>query len=249
MRVVEVRWKESKTTFRRSVMNLNLVIFDRTKKACNALKHLGISAKAIRLALKRLLKAYENNWIYIEEENYKVLIDAIFEPEEPMVLDKPILVHLLNNKHLRFDNEEPDFNFCEDPDDKEIEPLRKKPRTQNRPSVLTGSSVPCASEMQQMVKHDFRAMDILERDMPKLGIVSKPVEPQNQHDKNESRTIPQAVYQDLDPSGMLTRAMAKELSVASAHECIYVDFLSKEEHKKVSGADKHPGWVDAMQRN
>ncbi|GKG15608.1 exocyst complex component SEC15B, partial [Tanacetum coccineum] len=28
MRVVEVRWKESKTTFRRSVMNLNLVIFD-----------------------------------------------------------------------------------------------------------------------------------------------------------------------------------------------------------------------------
>ncbi|GJW32822.1 retrovirus-related pol polyprotein from transposon TNT 1-94 [Tanacetum coccineum] len=31
---------------------------------------------------------------------------------------------------------------------------------------------------------------------------------------------------------MLTRAMAKELSVALAHECIYVDFLSKEEHKK-----------------
>ncbi|GJW92204.1 putative reverse transcriptase domain-containing protein [Tanacetum coccineum] len=57
----------------------------RTKKACNALKHLGISAKAIRLALKGLLKAYENNWMYIEEENYKVLIDAIFEPEEPMI--------------------------------------------------------------------------------------------------------------------------------------------------------------------
>ncbi|GKD73577.1 histone-lysine N-methyltransferase SUVR2-like protein [Tanacetum coccineum] len=111
----------------------------RTKKACNALKHLGISAKAIRLALKRLLKAYENNWMYIEEENYKVLIDAIFEPEEPMVLDKPI---------LRFDNEEPDFNFCEDLDDEEIEPLRKKAQTQNRPYVLTGSSVPCASEMQ-----------------------------------------------------------------------------------------------------
>nr|GEW40943.1 hypothetical protein [Tanacetum cinerariifolium] len=32
MRVVEVRWKESKTTVRRSVMNLNLVIFDRLEK-------------------------------------------------------------------------------------------------------------------------------------------------------------------------------------------------------------------------
>ncbi|GJV94200.1 retrovirus-related pol polyprotein from transposon TNT 1-94 [Tanacetum coccineum] len=46
---------------------------------------------------------------------------------------------------------------------------------------------------------------------------------------------------------MLTRAMAKELSVASAHECLFVDFLSKEEPKKVSEALKHPGWVNAMQ--
>ncbi|GKC75142.1 retrovirus-related pol polyprotein from transposon TNT 1-94 [Tanacetum coccineum] len=46
---------------------------------------------------------------------------------------------------------------------------------------------------------------------------------------------------------MLTRSMAKELSVASAHECLFVDFLSKEEPKKVSEALKHPGWVDSMQ--
>nr|GEV14042.1 retrovirus-related Pol polyprotein from transposon TNT 1-94 [Tanacetum cinerariifolium] len=32
---------------------------------------------------------------------------------------------------------------------------------------------------------------------------------------------------------MLTRAMAKQLSVASAHECLFVDFLSEEESKKV----------------
>nr|GEV80358.1 hypothetical protein [Tanacetum cinerariifolium] len=31
---------------------------------------------------------------------------------------------------------------------------------------------------------------------------------------------------------MLTRSMAKELSAASAHECLFVDFLSKEEPKK-----------------
>nr|GFB57250.1 retrovirus-related Pol polyprotein from transposon TNT 1-94 [Tanacetum cinerariifolium] len=50
-----------------------------------------------------------------------------------------------------------------------------------------------------------------------------------------------------DPrAGLLTRAMAAKLSVASAHECLFVDFLSEEEPKKVSDALKHPGWVDSM---
>ncbi|GKD89047.1 retrovirus-related pol polyprotein from transposon TNT 1-94, partial [Tanacetum coccineum] len=51
----------------------------------------------------------------------------------------------------------------------------------------------------------------------------------------------------LKGAGMLTRAMAKELGAASAHECLFVDFLSKEEPKKASEALHHPGWVDAMQ--
>ncbi|GJZ78547.1 hypothetical protein Tco_0643384 [Tanacetum coccineum] len=51
-----------------------------------------------------------------------------------------------------------------------------------------------------------------------------------------------------DPgAGMLTRSMAKELSVASAHECLSLDFLSEEEPKKVFKALQHPGWFDAMQ--
>ncbi|GJW80676.1 retrovirus-related pol polyprotein from transposon TNT 1-94 [Tanacetum coccineum] len=50
-----------------------------------------------------------------------------------------------------------------------------------------------------------------------------------------------------DPGArMLTRAMAREHSAASAHECLFVDFLSEEEPKKVFEALKHPGWVDAM---
>ncbi|GJS24295.1 hypothetical protein Tco_0452927 [Tanacetum coccineum] len=48
-------------------------------------------------------------------------------------------------------------------------------------------------------------------------------------------------------AGMLTRAITKELSAALAHECLFVDFLSEEEPKKVSEALKHPGWVDVMQ--
>nr|GEW61924.1 hypothetical protein [Tanacetum cinerariifolium] len=51
-----------------------------------------------------------------------------------------------------------------------------------------------------------------------------------------------------DPrAGMLTRSMAKTLSAALAHNCLFVDFLSIEEHKRVYKVLKHPGWVDAMQ--
>ncbi|GKD36684.1 retrovirus-related pol polyprotein from transposon TNT 1-94 [Tanacetum coccineum] len=48
-------------------------------------------------------------------------------------------------------------------------------------------------------------------------------------------------------AGMLTRAMAKDLGAALAHECLFVDFLFEEEPKKVSKALQHPGWVNAMQ--
>ncbi|GJX20159.1 retrovirus-related pol polyprotein from transposon TNT 1-94 [Tanacetum coccineum] len=41
--------------------------------------------------------------------------------------------------------------------------------------------------------------------------------------------------------------MAKTLCAASAQECLFVDFLSEKEPKKVSKALKHPRWVDAMQ--
>nr|GEW06783.1 retrovirus-related Pol polyprotein from transposon TNT 1-94 [Tanacetum cinerariifolium] len=50
----------------------------------------------------------------------------------------------------------------------------------------------------------------------------------------------------INGAGMITRAMAKQLSVALAHECLFVDLLSKEEPKKVSEALKHPGWLDAI---
>ncbi|GKA10556.1 retrovirus-related pol polyprotein from transposon TNT 1-94 [Tanacetum coccineum] len=51
----------------------------------------------------------------------------------------------------------------------------------------------------------------------------------------------------LKGAGMLTRAISKELCATSAHECLFVDFLSEEEPKKVFDALQHPGWVDVMQ--
>nr|GEU38286.1 KRAB-A domain-containing protein 2-like [Tanacetum cinerariifolium] len=51
-----------------------------------------------------------------------------------------------------------------------------------------------------------------------------------------------------DPGArMLSRSMPKELGAVSDHECLFVDFLSEEEPKKVFEALRHPGWVDVKQ--
>ncbi|GJU53059.1 retrovirus-related pol polyprotein from transposon TNT 1-94 [Tanacetum coccineum] len=50
-----------------------------------------------------------------------------------------------------------------------------------------------------------------------------------------------------DVEGMLTRSMAVKLAAASASECLFDEFLSKIEPKKVFEALRHPQWVDAMQ--
>lgn len=51
-------------------------------KACKAMKDMGISQETGKAVLKRLLKLYDNKWNLIEDENYRVLLDSVFEYEE-----------------------------------------------------------------------------------------------------------------------------------------------------------------------
>ncbi|KAK4425425.1 Histone-lysine N-methyltransferase SUVR4 [Sesamum alatum] len=51
-------------------------------KACKAMKNLGYSEKTVRPVVKELLELYENNWMLIEEDNYRVLAEAILDREE-----------------------------------------------------------------------------------------------------------------------------------------------------------------------
>ncbi|GKF19365.1 hypothetical protein Tco_0068003, partial [Tanacetum coccineum] len=84
---------------------------------------------------------------------------------------------------------------------------------------------------------------------------------QNSHISNQASTSSHHVPHDRwlkdqhielvniigDPGeGMLTRSMAAKLTAASANECLFADFLSEIEPKKVSEALKHPRWIDAM---
>nr|GFA93269.1 putative ribonuclease H-like domain-containing protein [Tanacetum cinerariifolium] len=48
-------------------------------------------------------------------------------------------------------------------------------------------------------------------------------------------------------AGITTRSMIRDSDAASAHECLYVNFLSKIEPKKLIEALDEEGWVIAMQ--
>ncbi|XP_054803699.1 histone-lysine N-methyltransferase SUVR4-like isoform X1 [Prosopis cineraria] len=54
----------------------------RVIKAFNAMKDLGISSDEVKPVLQKLLRLYDKNWEYIEEDNYRTLIDAYFELKE-----------------------------------------------------------------------------------------------------------------------------------------------------------------------
>jgi hypothetical protein len=59
---------------------------ERGVKACNAMKTLGFNRAKARKVVKRLFKLFDDNWEPIEEDNYRILIDAMLEDgnNEPM---------------------------------------------------------------------------------------------------------------------------------------------------------------------
>ncbi|GJZ49542.1 putative reverse transcriptase domain-containing protein [Tanacetum coccineum] len=70
------------------------------------------------------------------------------------------------------------------------------------------------------------------------SICSQPV-PQNRWSKDQHIELVNII---CDPGkGMLTRSMASKLTAALASECLFANFLSEIEPKKVSKALKHPG--------
>lgn len=70
----------------------------RVAKAFRAMKDIGISDDKVKPVLKSLLKLYDKNWELIEEENYRVLADAIFDNEEVQVQS----LYLLPAFHLTY---------------------------------------------------------------------------------------------------------------------------------------------------
>lgn len=71
----------------------------KVKAAFKAMKDIGIPEEKTKPALKKLLTLFEKNWDLIEEENYRVLADTIFEYEdsEVFILFLPLNILVLSS--------------------------------------------------------------------------------------------------------------------------------------------------------
>lgn len=67
----------------------------RVVAAYRAMTTLGINEVKVKPVLKQLLKLYDKNWEMIEQENYRVLADAIFEQDEKEVNSSLYLLNLM----------------------------------------------------------------------------------------------------------------------------------------------------------
>lgn len=77
--------EEKQVSYRDFLVNFGVMAPPRVHMAINAMKAIGIPPQTVKPVLKRLLKAYGNNWTLIEDENYRVLADAIFDIDDSKV--------------------------------------------------------------------------------------------------------------------------------------------------------------------
>ncbi|GJU41875.1 retrovirus-related pol polyprotein from transposon TNT 1-94 [Tanacetum coccineum] len=98
-----------------------------------------------------------------------------------------------------------------------------------------------------------------ENHIPKVIAPNDPNIPYTEDTKGNNTKVLGTIIESLVPNvtqsyisnqaftSMLTRSMTSKLTVASDSECLFADFLSEIEPKRVSEALKNLGWVDAMQ--
>ncbi|XP_019188406.1 PREDICTED: probable inactive histone-lysine N-methyltransferase SUVR1 isoform X2 [Ipomoea nil] len=121
----------------------------RIVSAFRAMKVLGISEDKVKPVLKRLLKLYNKNWDLIEEENYRPLIDAIFDNEEAEEAKRR-----KSSKNAEEDNLEEEEVVDE-------EPMRPLKRSRLRQEAEAGLSSPSSLGGTSQVRHDVEGAELL----------------------------------------------------------------------------------------
>ncbi|GJV26208.1 retrovirus-related pol polyprotein from transposon TNT 1-94 [Tanacetum coccineum] len=114
--------------------------------------------------------------------------------------------------------------------------------------------IACYTQNRSIIikRHDKTPYEIFRERIPDISYIHdtplslKLSESLTLEDNRLGKLIMLSLMRVWKPSGMLTRSMVSKLIAALTSECLFVDFLSEIEPKKVSKALKHPGWVDAI---
>ncbi|GJW44018.1 putative reverse transcriptase domain-containing protein, partial [Tanacetum coccineum] len=80
---------------------------------------------------------------------------------------------------------------------------------------------------------------------PSAESISHPPVPQDRWSREKHIELVNIIGEPL--AGITTRSKVRDSEAASAHECLYVNFFSEMEHKKLIEALEEEGWIIAMQ--
>ncbi|GJZ88614.1 retrovirus-related pol polyprotein from transposon TNT 1-94, partial [Tanacetum coccineum] len=156
------------------------------------------------------------------------------------------------------------INFNENrsfPDDEFLEPRSEVSIIFEDPSVFTeADNHPALNEPNQT-----ESTDLFEPDEPQNNVIIKPISnvqpsptispsdevilqtpiPQDRWSREKHIELVNIIGEPL--AGIITRSKIGDSDAASASECLYVNFLSKMEPKKLIEALEEEGWIIAMQ--
>ncbi|XP_015079521.1 uncharacterized protein LOC107023361 isoform X2 [Solanum pennellii] len=120
-------------------------------KAFRAMKNIGISPEKVKPVLKDLLKLYDKNWELIEEENYRVLADAIFEKEEATESQKPEnIVQVLFWFPVFYQEEVLEEEAADEEPERPLKRLRSRHQEVHSSSISAGTSFKKVEEQAEL---------------------------------------------------------------------------------------------------
>ncbi|GJW18045.1 retrovirus-related pol polyprotein from transposon TNT 1-94 [Tanacetum coccineum] len=248
-RVFNIKRKQSEETYH--------ITFDESTKAIKFSKpsvdDINI-AESERYLLDEYLHPYEPSQRYQVDSNVVQYIEP-YEKHEPIVTEADVSLDQNDQTYLNDQMDQNDLNDQSDHPVQADEILNDdQPEHSNHTNVnniidnLLNTKVVQITKPLSSTTEDTSAPNAVSSiqtesssSIPSIA----PLVPQDRWSKEKHIELVNIIGNPR--AGMLTRVIAKELSAASAHECLFIDFLSEEEHKKVSEALKHPIWVDAMQ--
>ncbi|GJT44833.1 retrovirus-related pol polyprotein from transposon TNT 1-94 [Tanacetum coccineum] len=115
--------------------------------------------------------------------------------------------------------------------------------SEDPPEFTKADNHPALNEPDQTVSADhFEPADLFESAEPQINVI---IEPINRWSREKHIELVNIIGEPL--AGITTRSRIRDSDVASAFECLYVNFLSEIEPKKLIEALEEEGWIIAMQ--
>ncbi|GJT03806.1 retrovirus-related pol polyprotein from transposon TNT 1-94 [Tanacetum coccineum] len=134
------------------------------------------------------------------------------------------------------------INFNENrsfPDDEFLEP-RKSVISEDPPEFTEAENHPALNEPDQA-----ESTNLLESAEPQNNVIIEPIIPQDRWSREKYIELVNIIGEPL--AGITTRSRIRDLDAASSSECLYVNFLSEMEVKKLIKALEGEGLIIAMQ--